>query len=306
MNFSKFDLNLFKVFVKVIETGSYADASEALDVSPPAISLSMRRLQTLLNEELFTRGNGKVRPTSAALALYENIHGELLTFERVINSFDTFNPQSSTKQFFISTPEEFHTRLLQGLPNKANDNITYSLHEQVYDEEHAIASLRNRKVDVIVDSFLLDDKSLEHELLYEDDIVLVVANTHPCSQSGIDLNHYQTLPQSIMSLRRNNKFALNLFFEEPVTIKRHIVNEASSMLANMLVVSETQLFCHTTRSLAIQYKDILNLSIIETPIPLKRIPFYMQWHKSNSSAPTHQWLREKIRHVIKGAQQTYG
>lgn len=50
MDFSKFDLNLFKVFIEVMETGSYAQASEALDVSPPAISLAMSRLQKALQQ----------------------------------------------------------------------------------------------------------------------------------------------------------------------------------------------------------------------------------------------------------------
>ncbi|MGF1703504.1 LysR family transcriptional regulator [Photobacterium makurazakiensis] len=299
MNFFKFDLNLFKVFVKVMETGSYVQASEALDVSPPAVSLAMRRLQKSLGVDLFIRGNSKVRPTSAALALYTNVRDELLAFEQVVNSFDTFNPQTSTKRFFISTPEEFHTQLLREPPSKENEKITYSLHEQIYDEERGITDLRNRKIDLIVDNCLLEDKSLAHELLFEDDIVLVVANSHSHSEVGISLDDYQKLPQSVLSLRRNNKLALDLFFEKPVNIKRHIVNEASSMLANMLVVSETQLFCHTTRSLAMYYKQTLGLTIIEPPIPLKRIPFYMQWHKSNSSSSTHQWLRERVKSLIK-------
>ncbi|MGF1792087.1 LysR family transcriptional regulator [Photobacterium profundum] len=299
MNFSKFDLNLFKVFVKVMETGSYAEASEALSVSPPAVSLAMSRLQKSLGAELFTRGNSKICPTSAALALYDNVRDELLAFERVINSFDTFNPLTSTKQFFISTPEEFHTQLLRELPSEANEKITYSLQEQIYDEERGIAELRNRKIDLIVDSYLMKDKSLAHELLFEDDIVIVVANSHSHSEIGIGLHDYQTLPQSVLSLRRNNKLALNLFFDEPIDVKRRIVNEASSMLANMLIVSRTQLFCHTTRSLAMQYYETLGLTIIEPPIPLKRIPFYMQWHKPNSSSSTHQWLRERVRNLIK-------
>ncbi len=298
MDLSKFDLNLFKVFIKVMETGSYVQASEALDVSPPAISLAMSRLQKALQQELFTRSNGKVQPTSAALALYENVRSELLTFEAVLSSFDAFDPFSSTKQFFIALPEEFHTQFLQKLPNEENQNITYSLCEQIYDEELGITELRNRKLDLIVDSYLLADKSLDHELLFEDEIVLIVANSHPHSSIGINLDDYQTLPQSVLNLRRNNNLALDLFFEEETNIKRHIVNQASSMLANMLVVSETNLFCHVTKSLAMQYKDKLGLTVIKPPIRLKSIPFYLQWHKANSSSSAHQWLREKIKFLI--------
>jgi|GEM_PF-4229927 len=298
MDFSKFDLNLFKVFTKVMETGSYVQASEALDVSPPAVSLAMSRLQKSLQTELFTRSNGKIQPTSAALALYDNVRDELLAFEVVLNSFDAFDPHRSSKQFFISIPEEFHTQFLRQLPTEENKNITYSLCEQIFDETLGITDLRNRKIDLIVDSYLLEDKSLANELLFEDEIVLVVANSHPHSENGINLEDYQTLPQSVLSLRRNNKLALDLFFEKETNIQRHIVNEASSMLANMLVVSETNLFCHTTLSLAKHYKDKLGLAILKPPVALKPIPFYLQWHKANSASPSHQWLREKIKLMI--------
>ncbi|NOI24515.1 LysR family transcriptional regulator [Vibrio mediterranei] len=299
MDFSKFDLNLFKVFAKVMETGSYADASEALDVSPPAISLAMGRLQKTLGAELFTRGSSTVQPTAAAIALYDHIRTELLTFESVINSFDTFDPASSTKQFSICIPEEFHTLLLQELPSSNNSNLTHSLLEQVQNESHGISLLRNRSIDLVIDSFVLDDKSLQHELLFEDDIVIVVANSHSHSKTGLSLQDYQTLPQSVLSLRRNNNLALELFFNKRLEIKRNIVNEASSMLANMMVVSGTQLFCHTTRSLAERYQQTLGLSILAAPIELKRIPFYMQWHKTNTSSPAHLWLRERVRALLK-------
>lgn len=287
--------------MKVMETGSYADASKALDVSPPAISLAMGRLQQTIDKELFIRGNGKIQPTAAAVSLYDNIYTQFLTIEKVVNTFDTFSPQDSTIQFFLSIPEEFHPNLLHVLPYKNNQNITFLLQDQTDDEEQAINHLRHRSIDLVVDSFILEDKSLEHELLFEDDIVLVVSTSHPFIDCEISHDDYQTLPQSVLSLRRNKKLALNLFIDEQIKIKRNIVNEASSMLANMLVVSGTQLFCHTTRSLALQYQQTLGLKIIEPPIPLKRIPFYMQWHKSNSTTPSHKWLRERVKHAVKNS-----
>ncbi len=184
------------------------------------------------------------------------------------------------------------------MPNEENKNITFSLCEQIYDEELGIADLRNRKLDLIVDSYILSDKSLDHELLFEDEIVLIVANTHSHSVTGFNFDDYQTLPQSVLNLRRNNQLALDLFLEKETSVKRNIVNEASSMLANMLVVSETHLFCHVTKSLAMQYKDKLGLTIIKPPIPLKTIPFYLQWHRSNSSSPSHRWLRDKLKKML--------
>ncbi|WP_047044823.1 LysR family transcriptional regulator [Vibrio mexicanus] len=298
MKFNGFDLNLFKAFIKVIETGSYAAAAEVLEISPPAVSLAMGRLQKALGKELFIRGNSVIQPTSTALALYDNVRGEYLALERVVNAFEEFTPDSSAFHFTLSVPEELNPTLLKYLPLESNQQLTFSLVEQALDEDSAISGLRSRRVDLAVDSHLLEDFGLESELLFEDEIVIVVSNHNSQIGSTMTLEQYQELPQAVLNVRRNNKRALEMFLDSPVKIERNVAHEASSLVTSMLVASSTELFCHTTRRLANQYKDALSLRVLEVPIELKKIPFYMYWHKSNSSIASHQWCRKRLKQII--------
>lgn len=297
-DFSQFDLNLFRVFVKVMQTGSYSRASEALNVSPPAISLAMGRLQEVLGQELFVRGSTTIVPTSSAQSLYRNIGEHMLSLERAYNGFENFTPNFSNYQFTLSVPEDFNPVFLESLPTANNPELTFVLQELGGEEEQVIDSLRHRTVDLVVESMLFDDKSIEREWLFDAEIVLVAAKKHPELKGRISVEQYQRLPQSVLNIRRNNQYTLNLFMENQ-QIQRNIAHQASSLVASMLIASRTQLFCHTTRRLANFYKDSLGLQIIEAPIELNNVPFYMMWHKSDSDSARHQWLRDRVRLAVR-------
>lgn len=292
--FNQFDLNLFRIFIKVIQLGSYSKASDALDISQPAVSLAMGRLQKSLGEELFIRGKSSIMPTSAAQSLYKSINEQMLGLEKAFTGFDSFNPKSSSYLFSLSLPGDFSPVFLEALPTPENPELSFVLKELAEQESELIDSLRHRSVDVAIDSLLLADHSINHEWLFDAEIVLVVAKSHPEITDKMSFEQYQTLPQSVLNIKRNNKLALDMFLEEP-NLKRNIAHQANSLLANMLIVSRTKFFCHTTKRLATMYQESLDLQIIEPPISLKRVPFYMMWHKSNDESSRHQWLRQRVK-----------
>ena len=63
------DLNLYKVFIKVYELKNISKASEALFVSQPSISHSIKELENQLNIKLFYRNSKGVEPTPEAKKL---------------------------------------------------------------------------------------------------------------------------------------------------------------------------------------------------------------------------------------------
>lgn len=298
MIFDKFDLNLLKVFSKVMETGSYVKTSEALGISPPAVSIAMKRLQKSLEKELFVRGGGQIQPTAAAKALYQNVRFELLSIEKVISAFGQFDPHVSKAHFSLMGPEEYNAKLLSAFAGEQNNGLTYSLMQQASTDEEAIASLRTRMTDLVIDSVVLADSSIESELLFEDRIVLIAAESNSTIDENLTFEQYQELPQSVLSLRRSGKLALEMFLEDKLEVRRNISHEASSIMANILIVSQTMLFCHVPLRLAIHYQEQLSLKIIEPPISLKPVPVIMQWHKSNSIDPSHIWLRNRIKQIL--------
>ncbi|MBR5273171.1 MAG: LysR family transcriptional regulator [Clostridia bacterium] len=66
-------LDLYKVFVSVYECGSFSSAARELYVTQPAVSQSIKQLESALEVTLFTRDKKKVIPTAEADQLYSMI-----------------------------------------------------------------------------------------------------------------------------------------------------------------------------------------------------------------------------------------
>lgn len=81
-----FDLNLYKIFYTVANTKSISKAAEILYVSQPAISYSIKTLETSLGGALFFRTNKGVELTPEAEKLYlavKDCYNSLSVGERI-------------------------------------------------------------------------------------------------------------------------------------------------------------------------------------------------------------------------------
>ncbi len=70
-------LDLYKVFVSVYRCGSFSSAARELYVTQPAVSQSIKQLETALKVTLFTRDKKKVIPTAEAEQLYAMVSSAL-------------------------------------------------------------------------------------------------------------------------------------------------------------------------------------------------------------------------------------
>jgi len=67
------NLKQIEMFRAVMQMGSFTGAAAALHISQPGVSRAARHLETQLGVQLFERTEGRIRPTSEALALAAEI-----------------------------------------------------------------------------------------------------------------------------------------------------------------------------------------------------------------------------------------
>lgn len=77
------DLNAVRVFVAVLQAGSFTQASERLNIPIATISRKIRELENQLNRQLFNRGKTGVKPTVQGQQLYEQVH---LDIDNLLNT----------------------------------------------------------------------------------------------------------------------------------------------------------------------------------------------------------------------------
>ena len=76
------DLNLLRVFVDVMQLGSFAEVARQRDVDPSSVSRSISTLEKELGFRLFQRTTRKLAPTEAGSSYFERVKGLVVEFER--------------------------------------------------------------------------------------------------------------------------------------------------------------------------------------------------------------------------------
>ena len=71
------DLNLLTTFLAVYKHSSITVASEQLDISQPAVSAAIKRLEGVVGKALFVREGRGIAPTGAAVSLANKIEDPL-------------------------------------------------------------------------------------------------------------------------------------------------------------------------------------------------------------------------------------
>lgn len=104
------DIQSLRSFLKVAELGSFTRAAQALNLTQPAISQQIRRLEDLLGVELFARDNRQVLLTLEGERLTGYAHQIVSVNDKVGGLFDVSRPQESVT---LGMPEYFSEEILQ-------------------------------------------------------------------------------------------------------------------------------------------------------------------------------------------------
>lgn len=97
----RFDLNLVKVFLAIWDSRSLTEAGEALGLTQPSVSHSLKRLRAGFDDPLFVRVGNRMEPTEAATRLRAPFEEALQLLEETLGAAREFDPAASGRTFRI-------------------------------------------------------------------------------------------------------------------------------------------------------------------------------------------------------------
>ncbi|MEN8244373.1 MAG: LysR family transcriptional regulator [Thermodesulfobacteriota bacterium] len=173
------NLNQLNLFYHTARCKSPSAAAKALNVSQPAVTTGIRRLEDHYNVMLFQREGKSMELTEAGAALYE-MAGKLFEIERLaedcIRNFQIENEQSIQ----IHASETFGAYYLPDLINRfkasyphVNISVNIMLTDQV------VANTIDIKNDVGFISYPIENERLSIHEVMEDKLVLITSPDHP-------------------------------------------------------------------------------------------------------------------------------
>lgn len=290
------DPTLLRLFCMLIEARSVSRVALQLNQSQPAVSLGLRRLRNLLGDPLLVRDKSGMVPTGRALVLLSHARSALAEIERMTASPDAFEPATSRHTFQIGAPDYLAPVFLAAVVERVRREaplVRLSVQSlgRDFDFERALAE---GELDVVIGNWPEPPQRMHLSMLLEDEIVCLVAASHPLATAGLGLDDFRRAAHLVPQ-----PYALNQRGVIDSTLAAHRIHRdervmVQSFMSAPYLLPGTDLIFTTARHFARYYADLLPLVILEPPLDFPPMRFYQLWHERNHASPAHRWMRRLL------------
>jgi DNA-binding transcriptional LysR family regulator len=232
------DFEQLRTFLQVSRLKSFSRAAEKIGVSQPAISAQIRSLEKETGARLFHRDGGKVALTAAG-RLFEPFAEHCLQCQSHIFIAVREIYRSARGEIFVSASEATSLYVLPPVFAQFKKHYT-RVNLNIVRAEHlrSIEMVMNRDVDFAVVSMPVKDARLVVHPIHRDDIVLVVAPTHPLATlTSIKLEEMLQYPLLLLKQGRQRTL-INNYFDSVDAHPRIAMELDSSELLKRLIGAE--------------------------------------------------------------------
>ncbi|OED48331.1 LysR family transcriptional regulator [Endozoicomonas sp. (ex Bugula neritina AB1)] len=276
----KFDLNLITVFLEVYRFHSYTKASEALGISQPAVSAAIKRLESSVGDRLFILEGRRMKPTAMAMRLADRFESGLHEIHNALSDRFTYT-------IYLSEALSFRLPTLPGIVFR----------QTPVDQDDLIESIRNLSVDFAVGIFYSKNHSIVLEPLFKEDVVVVCRKNHPRIQGSISRKQFSYEEHVTLSTIWNGLHPFEHISLESDAVRK-VTCKTDSLAGILLQVASSNRIAHLSRHLVNQWKDILNLQVLESPIEHKSIEYQLAYHRKYQKSPAHLKMRDDIKRLL--------
>ncbi|USD43246.1 LysR family transcriptional regulator [Vibrio sp. SCSIO 43135] len=274
------DLNLIIPFIRVYELNSITQAAELLDVTQPAMSASIKRLEKSLNTQLFVRHGRRLEPTASAHALathFKEIEHHLKLALDTPRNFTVYAPE----HIVIQLP------ILDGI----------KVIESPISEYQVLEHLRHDKIDMALETRFKQEKeqSFIYEHVVDVEIAYVCRADHPTIGDAITLEQFYELEHVTLPYGDHEISG----FEKLVglNISRKIVKQVTSPSSMLLCVQQSDAICVANRRDPLIEK--LGLRVFDVPFTFDTIHIDLVYHKKYIDNLHHAKVRNQLVSLLK-------
>ncbi len=295
-NISDVDLNLLKALEALLETESVTKAANQVNLSQPAMSRALNRLQHALKDPLLVRSGRGMVLTPRGEALRGPVQDALARVSGVFKP-QVFDPSKAQDRFRIMAPDYLAQMIM---PTVLGQILNLAPQIQIELEnlsERGIAEMYQGKISlgfgVVDDGPVLDNVAAQ--ALSTDRQVCLMRKGHPLSGRSMDLKDYAAAPHALMSITGKGGSRIDSVLKEH-GLERTIALRIMHFLTISAVIAPTDLVITVPDRLA---RKVLtdDLIILELPSELQAPPFTFSqiWHERFTEDPAHRWLRRLIK-----------
>ncbi|SFS91668.1 LysR family transcriptional regulator [Paenibacillus sp. 453mf] len=188
-----------QAFAAVVEQSSLNQASKLLNLSQPALSRKIAKLEDELGVTLFNRVGKRLELTSIGRLAYDfaiEQQQQQLKFLQALAQFKDDTDSAITLGASLTTLQTtlppLITAFMDNHPHAEIKLVTGKTHE-------IVSSVRDKQADVGIVASSINEPGLNCLPLFDDHLELVVASTHPLSGQASKMDDLQKMPMITFS-----------------------------------------------------------------------------------------------------------
>jgi DNA-binding transcriptional LysR family regulator len=193
------DTRQLAAFCAVVEKRSFSQAAARLGVTQPAVSLQIRALEKRLGQQLLDRSGRRVEPTEAGLRLYRSAQRMLALEEQLLEEVagTEMGELRGTLAIGASTgPGGAVVPTLLAEFQRGHPDLSVVL--SVSDTHTVVDLVADRELELGIVGAARRRRSVVHEPLFRDQVVLACPPTHPFAGRTVSLDELRSEPLIVM------------------------------------------------------------------------------------------------------------
>ncbi len=294
MDLNGIDLNLLVAFDALIVEHSVTRAGKRIGRTQPAMSAALSRLRALFGDELFVRGSAGLQPTPRALELAEPLGRALADIQRTLNFTQAFDPRSSTATFTLGLAEHPTYSVLPRLLSRVHDlapDITFHIRSFTA-RDAAVAMLDAGDADLTIGvPASTQPARILSRPLFDEHFVCVMRRGHPAADAPLDLSAFLALSHLLVS-PEDERFGHVDAALARLGRQRRLVLTLPHLYAAPALVACSDLIATLPAGVVAASGHADKLVLLDPPVDLDPVSFFLSWHRRNDVHPAQQWLRD--------------
>ncbi|MFO1328583.1 MAG: LysR family transcriptional regulator [Rubrivivax sp.] len=302
MNFRTLDLNLLRVFDRLMAEGSLTRAAADLSLTQPAASHALKRLHAAVGEPLFVRSAFGMKPTARAEALWPKVR-EALDALRDALAPESFDARTSDAVFRLAMADATAAMLAPALVDTLHrEAARVSLRMLPLTTRDPRRLLLQGEADLAIGHFpvavaaLLADgpaSGLRQQHLYDSRYMCVMRRGHPLAGRAMSLDDYCAAEHLLVSFSGRPHGLMDQALAAFGRRRRIVLTVNQFFTAGRVVVDSDLLTVLPERFIAATgYAD--ELVARELPFAMDPVSVQMLWALQLDAVPAQRWLRERL------------
>jgi DNA-binding transcriptional LysR family regulator len=295
----RYDLNLLRVFLALMQERSVTRAADRLGITQPALSNSLNRLRDILHDPLFIRERYGMQPTPKAEQLAPVIMEAIAQLDGLVFGQQAFDPMHSEMLVTIAPNSYVEYVLIPAVVARLQALAPgIKLRITPYGNDLAETGVISGTTALVMGRFVDPPDNLVVQHLMDDSLACVVRADHPDIGENITKVQYETMKH--VNVMPPGKMRAGLFQAlDRHGLKREVAVSVTHFLSVPEVIATTD-YCTTLPSqICRRLQGDTRLKILPTPVDLGTFPIDMAWHVRYRHDAAHRWLRTMIEEVAR-------